>query len=124
MREQYSKKGARHGENEVFDNQQADNPRPRRAEGQAHRDFAASRHPAHQDQPRDVRARDQQDQQAHRANNDQGRQHLHRGAARCLPERHDSQPLRDIRERPIARSAVQSASVCAAAFASVVPGRR
>ena len=42
-----------------------------------------------------------------------------------LPERHDSQPLRGIgRAADRATSAAQSASICAAAFASVVPGRR
>ena len=56
-------------------------PRPRRAERQAHGDLAAPRHAAHQHEPGDVRARDQQHQQAHRAQHDQRRQHVASG--RC-----------------------------------------
>lgn len=93
-REQDSEEGARH-EDEGFDNQQTDDPCARRAERQTHGDFAASRHSSHQDEPRDVRARDQQDQQTHRAQDGQGRQHDRRGTVRCLPERHDPQPLDD-----------------------------
>ena len=59
------------------------------------RDFAASRHAAHQHEPGDVRARDHQHQQAHRAQHDQRRQHVASGAPPGdLPERHDLQPLR------------------------------
>ena len=66
-REQDAEHRAGQGEDEVLDDQQTNDPRSRGAERQTHGDFAAARDPAHEHEPRDVRARDQQHQQTHRA---------------------------------------------------------
>ena len=102
-REQHAEERAWRGEHEVLDDQQADDPRPRRAEREAQGDFAAPRQAAHEHEPRDVGARDQQHEQPHRDQHAERRQQDHRRAARRPPERDDSQPLGRIGERPIAR---------------------
>ena len=69
-REHHAHDRARHRQHEVLDNQQPDDPRPRRTEREAHGDLAAPRDAAHQHEPGDVRARDHQHQQPHALQDD------------------------------------------------------
>ena len=75
-----------------FSTQQPNDPRPRRAERQAHGDLAASR-TRDQHETRDVRARDRSTSSPIALQHDHRRQHVALAAGGRLPERHDSQPL-------------------------------
>ena len=66
---------SRQSEHEIFDDQQPDDSRARRTERQPDGDFAPSRKAADEHEPGDVCARNQQDEEAHRTQDDEARQH-------------------------------------------------
>ena len=103
IRQQHAEGRTGHRQHDVLDQQQANQPRPRRAQGEPHGDLATAGHAAHQHESRDVRAGDGEHQQAHHDQHDHRRQRVALAAGRRFPERRDSQPLRRIGDRPIDR---------------------